>query len=106
MIAVSVSLFARWDTRNREFLNSTKIRIHEKLRASWELVVKLEGEDILVNVSQSNGCYLVKIGDETMELNKEDINLADPLILTKINGNDPVALQLASRNAHGEYQIM
>ncbi|XP_044751477.1 propionyl-CoA carboxylase alpha chain, mitochondrial-like [Coccinella septempunctata] len=106
MLAVSVSLFAKWDTRNRLFLNGPRIRIHEKIRDSWDLVVKMDEENIPAKVSQTNGFYDVRIGDQDFKITKEDINLAEPLILTKINGEEPVAIQLASRNAHGEHQII
>ncbi|KAL3283261.1 hypothetical protein HHI36_006409 [Cryptolaemus montrouzieri] len=63
-------------------------------------------EDIEVHVTQSNQHYSVQIGDERIEISKKDINLANSLILTQINQNELVAMQLVSRNAYGEYEII
>ncbi|KAK9879381.1 hypothetical protein WA026_006452 [Henosepilachna vigintioctopunctata] len=106
LIAIGVCFYATWDSRNRQFLNGPRIKIHEKVLDSWELIVRVEDEDIEVNVSQNNGFFNVQVGQENLEISKADINLANSLILTKINQNEPIAMQLVSRNAHGEYQII
>ncbi|KAK9877593.1 hypothetical protein WA026_019263 [Henosepilachna vigintioctopunctata] len=106
LIAIGVCFYAIWDSRNRQFLNGPTIKIHEKVLDSWELIVKVEDEDIEVNVSQNNGFFNVQVGQENLEISKADINFMNSLILTKINQNELIAMQLVFRNAYGEYQII
>lgn len=103
LLAIASALYATNELRNRHFLNLTTTKI-SSIPQSWELVVKFFESDIPVKVSQTNGAFAINIGGKLVELQK-DLNLSKPIINTNVNG-EAVVMQLFSKNAGGEFQIM
>nr|CAH7768994.1 unnamed protein product [Callosobruchus chinensis] len=105
LLAMASSVFATNDLRNRQFLNSPKLKIKEKPVEDWTLHVELNEEKHKLHVTQSNGEFRVKIDDGEYTIKKEDIDLSKPLLEVKVNDETDV-IQLLSKDASGFYQII
>nr|CAI5831370.1 unnamed protein product [Callosobruchus analis] len=105
LLAMASSVFAANDLRNRQFLNSPKLKIKEKPVEDWKLHIELNEVKHKLHVTQSNGEFIVKVGDEEYAIKKEDIDLAKSLLEVKVN-NETDVIQLLSKDASGFYQII
>ncbi|VEN39020.1 unnamed protein product [Callosobruchus maculatus] len=105
LLAMASSLFATNDLRNRQFLNSPRMKIKEKPVEDWKLHIELNEEKYKLHVTQNNGEFIVKVDDGEYTIKKEDIDLAKPLLEVKVNDETDV-IQLLSKDASGFYQII
>lgn len=105
MLAVASAIYATSELRSREFLNAPKHVIQETSLDKWKLYIEFDKEKFRLDVSQSNGQFLINIDGKEYKIEKSDINLAKPLLNVKINGEVNV-IQPFSKNASGDYQIM
>ncbi|CAH0556704.1 unnamed protein product [Brassicogethes aeneus] len=105
LFALSSALYAINELRSRNFLNGPQIKIHKGTKDKWNLNVMVNEENVDVQVHQTNGKLKITIKDDVYEINKKDLNLASSIIRTEING-EPVVMQLFSKNAAGELQIV
>ncbi|XP_019878173.1 propionyl-CoA carboxylase alpha chain, mitochondrial-like [Aethina tumida] len=105
LLTIACALYATNSLRNRNYLNGPQIKIHKGTLQKWQLSARLNEEVLNVNVTQSNGKFQVTINDVIHEVEKKDLNLASSILETKVN-DEPVVMQLFSKNAAGEFQIV
>ncbi|KAJ8958888.1 hypothetical protein NQ318_019656 [Aromia moschata] len=105
LLAMASAIFAANALRSRNFLNAPKHQIHGSRLDRWKLYVELGEEKTKLSILQTNGQFMVTVNDKVYNIEKEDINLAKPLLEVRVNDEVNV-IQLFSRNASGEYQII
>lgn len=105
LLTIACALYATNSLRNRNYLNGPQIKIHKGTLQKWQLSARLNEEVLNVNVTQSNGKFQVTINDVIHEVEKKDLNLASSILETKVN-DESVVMQLFSKNAAGEFQIV
>ncbi|KAJ8916292.1 hypothetical protein NQ315_016433 [Exocentrus adspersus] len=105
LLAIASALYATNELRSREFLNAPKHGIRGKTLDEWKLYIEFVKDKYRLNVSQTNGYFQVDIDGKRYEIDKSDINLAQPLLSVRINGEVNV-VQPFSGNASGHYQII
>ncbi|KAJ8980065.1 hypothetical protein NQ317_012905 [Molorchus minor] len=105
LLSMASAIFATNELRNRKFLNAPQHKIYGKTLDTWQLYIELGDEKKKLDVSQTNGQYVVEVDSKVYRIDKEDINLSKPLLHLKVN-DELNTLQLFSKNASGEYQLI
>ncbi|CAH1117584.1 unnamed protein product [Phaedon cochleariae] len=105
LLAMGSAIFATNELRRRQFLNAPKHKIYGENLDRWQLYIELNDKKFQVKVSQTNGKFVINLGEEVFEIKKTDINLAKPILKIKLNQDDEV-IQLMSKNASGYYHIV
>lgn len=104
LVAVGAALFAANELRSRSLTNIPSLRVAKQ--KSWQLFVKLDQEQLYVDVWQTNAQFRIDIaGRDIFSVDKSDIKLSELIIKPTVDGR-PRVFQLMTKNAGGEYQIM
>lgn len=99
------AIFSANELRNRSYVNTPQHKIYGQELDKWELYIELKDDKFQLQVSQSNGQFVIDVNGSEYKIEKSNINLSETLLNVRIN-DEPYTLQLVSKKPNGFYQIM
>lgn len=105
LLAIGSVLYVADELRSRNYTNGPQFKIHARTLDTWNLTIKLDEENYVVKVSQTNGIFVCLINGTEYKIDKKYVNFASPVLETFIN-DDKLIAQLYSKSASGQFQIM
>ncbi|XP_042857988.1 propionyl-CoA carboxylase alpha chain, mitochondrial-like [Penaeus japonicus] len=103
LTAVLASIYVKDALRSRNFVSAQRITVNSRTPSSWNLVVRVAGEDVPCEIKVEDGDFKVTVEGRVVSVDSA-FDLATPLIEANIDGEQET-VQLIKLGSGGEIRI-